>query len=190
MYKEVTTKFDHAFFREVFTKTTEKLGHHYNESTGKETRYLFLKTGVNPNNYQLDDVIGTAEINPFTEQSIVQPYTDVVLAEHPAIKPYAFDTYELGKLCFKEEYRKMGYLTRFFAVICEHQQKVNAKQYLAQMILPLHDTMKRSLQLKMHVLGEPDDFLVPAIPVLVRFDEVMENKQVQRLLRRKVKLTM
>lgn len=190
MYKEVKTTYDHACFREVFIETTKVFNYHYNEPTGKETRYLFLKTGIDPNNYQLEDVIGTAEVNPFSEHSIVQPYTDTVLAEHAKIKPHVFDTYEIGKLCIKEEYRKMGYLVRFFAIICEHQAKVNARQYLAQMILPLHETLKRSLDLKMHVLGEPDNDTIPGIPVLLDFKEAMDNKQVQRLLRRRVKMMM
>lgn len=187
MYKKAKTDFDHACFKEVFTKTTN---FHYNEPTGREMRFLFLKTGVDPEHYTVEDVIGTAEINPFHPESgsIVQPYTDTILSEHEKIKPYKFDTFEIGKLCIKEEYQKLGYITRLFSVICEHQRETKAKQYLSQMVLPLYEMLTSSLELNLHVLGEPDRDEIPGIPVLLNFEDSMNNKKVQRLLRRRTKI--
>jgi len=189
MHILVVNEMEKKAFKDVFTKVgVEQCGFHYNEPCGTEKRYLIVKNEednfLSYEDFLASNAVGTVEVNKYTvSHSIVQPYTDVDLLDIEQVSEHVSDTYEIGKLCLRNEMQGVGFLKDLFVILYEHQKMTGAKYYLAQMVLPLYEMISKGLGLDITVLGAPDNDEIPGVPILIDYEEAIKNKKVQRIIR-------
>jgi hypothetical protein len=75
-------------------------------------------------------------------------------------------------------------------IITDHQRQTNAKQYVAQIVLPLYELLTEELGLELDILGKQDNDKVPSIPVIFDFNQSLMSEKVQKLIDRHDRVTL